>query len=40
MSDDIDLFIEEDGGIQFVHSDDVAGMFEGEPVATRRASHV
>ncbi len=40
MSDEIDLFIDADGGIQHVYDDAVADLFVEDAVAVRRASHV
>lgn len=41
MSDErIDIWIGEDGDVQFVHDDDVAELFREDAPRTRRASHV
>jgi len=38
---DLDLYIEDDGTMQFVYSDDMAGLLGGlGDATTRRASHV
>ena len=37
---DIELIVEADGTVTFIHDDDAAGMFAGEKAKTRRASHV
>lgn len=41
MPDDtVDIYINPDGSMQMVYSDEGAALFEGEPQQTRRASHV
>lgn len=42
MDADVDLFVEEDGSIRFVHDDDVAEalVVDGVTQVTNRASHV
>lgn len=40
MSDEIDLIVGTDGVIQAIYSDDLAELFAGDALTTRRASHV
>jgi hypothetical protein len=40
MSDEIDLTVEPDGTVRFVHDDRLVGAFDGERQETKRASHV
>lgn len=37
---DLHILIEPDGSVRFIYSDDLAAVFAGEPMATRRMSHV
>ena len=38
--EDVEIIVEADGRLSFVHDDDVAGLFAGSESRTRRASHV
>lgn len=40
MADDIEITFTDDGDLQAVYSDDLAELFAGEALETRRASHV
>lgn len=37
---EIEIFVDADGSVQFVYSDEAAALFRGEAQETRRASHV
>lgn len=39
-SDEINIFIDEDGSVQAIYDDDLVELFEGEEHEVRRASHV
>lgn len=37
---ELEIFINEDGSLQFVHDDDLAALFDSDESETKRASHV
>lgn len=40
MTGDVEIFVEADGAVQFVYSDALAALFDGDDLRTSRASHV
>ncbi len=40
MTDEIDILVNEDGSLSFVHDDRLVGAFEGDEQRITRASHV
>lgn len=40
MTDEIDILVNEDGSLSYIHDDRLVGAFDGEEQRTRRASHV